>query len=123
VVLIDAMGTPFRSKDFHVAYYGDMGDNGLPDHISAMRELAASRPYMDLDRVGIYGHSGGGFATAAALLRHPDFFHVGVAGAGNHDNAGYTFYWGEKYHGPFELSPGRHPQLRGAGEPSPGREP
>jgi len=102
VVLIDAMGTPFRSKEFHTAYYGDMGDNGLPDHISAMRELAASRPYMDLDRVGIYGHSGGGFATAAALLRHPDFFHVGVAGAGNHDNAGYTFYWGEKYHGPFE---------------------
>lgn len=102
VVLIDAMGTPFRSKAFHTAYYGDMGDNGLPDHISAMRELAASRPYMDLTRVGIYGHSGGGFATAAALLRHPDFFHVGVAGAGNHDNAGYTFYWGEKYHGPFE---------------------
>jgi dipeptidyl-peptidase 4 len=102
VVLIDAMGTPFRSKDFHTAYYGDMGDNGLPDHISAMRELAATRPYMDLDRVGIFGHSGGGFATAAALLRHPDFFHVGVAGAGNHDNAGYTFYWGEKYHGPFE---------------------
>jgi dipeptidyl-peptidase 4 len=52
--------------------------------------------------VGIYGHSGGGFATAAALLRHPDFFHVGVAGAGNHDNRGYTFYWGEKYHGPWK---------------------
>ncbi len=102
VVLIDAMGTPMRSKAFHTAYYGDMGDNGLPDHISAMRELAARVPGIDLDRVGIFGHSGGGFATAAALLRHPEFFHVGVAGAGNHDNAGYTFYWGEKYHGPFE---------------------
>ncbi len=101
VVLIDAMGTPMRSKAFHTAYHGDMGDNGLPDHISAMRELAARYPFIDLDRVGIFGHSGGGFATAAALLRHPDFFHVGVAGAGNHDNAGYTFYWGEKYHGPF----------------------
>ncbi|CAN5723522.1 S9 family peptidase [soil metagenome] len=103
VVLIDAMGTPMRSKAFHTAYYGDMGDNGLPDHISAMRELAARHPWIDLDRVGMFGHSGGGFATAAALLRHPEFFHVGVAGAGNHDNAGYTFYWGEKYHGPFEL--------------------
>jgi dipeptidyl-peptidase 4 len=103
VVLIDAMGTPMRSKAFHTAYHGDMGDNGLPDHISAMRELAARYPWIDLDRVGIFGHSGGGFATAAALLRHPDFFHVGVAGAGNHDNAGYTFYWGEKYHGPFEV--------------------
>lgn len=101
VVLIDAMGTPMRSKAFHTAYHGDMGDNGLPDHIAAMRELAARYPFIDLDRVGIFGHSGGGFATAAALLRHPDFFHVGVAGAGNHDNAGYTFYWGEKYHGPF----------------------
>jgi dipeptidyl-peptidase 4 len=109
VVLIDATGTPMRSKAFHTAYYGDMGDNGLPDHISAMRELAARNPWVDLDRVGIFGHSGGGFATAAALLRHPDFFHVGVAGAGNHDNAGYTFYWGEKYHGPFErLEEGGH---------------
>ena len=109
VVLVDAMGTPFRSKSFHTAYYGDMGDNGLPDHISAMRELATRHAWIDLDRVGIFGHSGGGFATAAALLRHPDFFHVGVAGAGNHDNAGYTFYWGEKYHGPFEqLEEGGH---------------
>ncbi len=103
VVLIDATGTPMRSKAFHTAYHGDMGDNGLPDHIAAMRELAARHSFIDLDRVGIFGHSGGGFATAAALLRHPDFFHVGVAGAGNHDNAGYTFYWGEKYHGPFEV--------------------
>jgi dipeptidyl-peptidase-4 len=102
VVLVDAMGTPLRSKAFHTAYYGDMGDNGLPDQIAVMRELAQRHAWIDLDRVGIYGHSGGGYATAAALLRHPDFFHVGVAGAGNHDNAGYTFYWGEKYQGPFE---------------------
>jgi dipeptidyl-peptidase 4 len=109
VVLIDAMGTPMRSKAFHTAYHGDMGDNGLPDQVAAMRELAATHPFLDLDRVGIYGHSGGGFATAAALLRHPDFFHVGVAGAGNHDNAGYTFYWGEKYHGAFRaLESGGH---------------
>ncbi len=103
VVLVDALGAPQRSKRVHAAYYGDMADNGLPDQISAMRELAARHDWIDLDRVGIYGHSGGGFATAAALLRHPDFFHVGVAGAGNHDNRGYTFYWGEKYHGPYEV--------------------
>ncbi len=99
VVLVDAFGTPLRSKAFHTAYYGDMGDNGLPDQKAAMRELAARHAWIDLDRVGIYGHSGGGFATAAALLRHPDFFHVGVSGAGNHDNRGYTYYWGEKYQG------------------------
>lgn len=103
VVLVDAMGTPLRSKAFHTAYYGDMGDNGLPDQVAVMRELALRNPWIDLDRVGIFGHSGGGYATAAALLRHPDFFHVGVAGAGNHDNAGYTDYWGEKYQGPFRV--------------------
>ncbi len=103
VVLVDALGAPMGSKRTHTAYYGDMADNGLPDQIAAMRELAARYDWIDLDRVGIYGHSGGGFATAAALLRHPDFFHVGVASAGNHDNRGYTFYWGEKYHGPYEV--------------------
>ncbi len=106
IVLIDAMGNPERSKRFHTAYYGDMGDNGLPDQISAMRELARRHAFIDLDRVGIFGHSGGGFASAAALLRHPYFFHVGVASAGNHDNAGYTFYWGEKWHGLLEEGPG-----------------
>jgi dipeptidyl-peptidase 4 len=104
VVLLDALGTPGRSRAFHTAYYGDLADNGLPDHITVLRQLAADRPWMDLSRVGIYGHSGGGFATAAALLRHPDFFHVGVASAGNMDNAGYTYYWGEKWHGPLVRS-------------------
>ncbi len=102
VVLVDAMGTPLRSRSFVTAYYADMGDNGLPDQISAMKELAGRHPWIDLNRVGIYGHSGGGFATAGALLRHPDFFHVGVSGAGNHDNRGYTYYWGERYHGLLE---------------------
>jgi dipeptidyl-peptidase 4 len=99
VIQLDALGTPGRSRDFHAYYHGDLADNGLPDHITALRELAAERPWMDLSRVGIFGHSGGGFATAAALLLHPDFFHVGVASAGNMDNAGYTYYWGEKWHG------------------------
>jgi dipeptidyl-peptidase 4 len=102
VVSIDALGTPMRSKEFHTAYYGDLGDNGLPDQIAAMRQLAERYPWIDLDRVGIFGHSGGGFASAGAILRYPDFFHVAVAGAGNHDNRGYTYYWGEKWHGPLE---------------------
>jgi len=99
VVQLDAMGTPLRSKTFHAAYYGDMGDNGLPDQVAGMKQLAERYPWIDLGRVGIYGHSGGGYATAAALLRYPDFFHVGVSSAGNHDNRLYSYHWGEKWHG------------------------
>lgn len=99
VFAVDAMGSPLRSKAFHDAYYGDMRDNGIPDHISALRELARRYPQMDLNRVGIFGHSGGGFASTDAILRYPDFFKVAVSGAGNHDNRGYHFPWGEKYHG------------------------
>jgi dipeptidyl-peptidase 4 len=99
VVQIDGMGTPGRSKAFADAYYGRMGDNTLPDQIAGMRELAARYPFIDLDRVGIWGHSGGGFATAAAMFQHPDFFKVGVAQSGNHDNRNYEDDWGERYHG------------------------
>lgn len=105
VVQIDATGTPLRSKAFHTDWYGDMGDNGLEDQIAAMRQLADKYSWIDLDRVGIYGHSGGGFASAGAMLRFPDFFHVGVASAGNHDNRGYTYYWSEKYQGLLERQP------------------
>jgi dipeptidyl aminopeptidase/acylaminoacyl peptidase len=102
VVQLDAMGTPLRSKSFHAAYYGDMGDNGLPDQIAGMKELAARNPWIDLSRVGIYGHSGGGFASTAAILRYPDFFQVAVSSAGNHDNRLYSYHWGEKWHGLLE---------------------
>lgn len=103
VVAIDALGSsPIRSREFHTAYAGDMIDNGLPDQIAAMRQLAGEHSFIDIDRAGIYGHSGGGFATAAALTMHPDFFKVGVSGAGNHDNRNYTYYWGEKYQGLLE---------------------
>jgi dipeptidyl-peptidase 4 len=93
------MGTPGRSKSFHDAYYGRMGDNTLPDQIAGMRELADRYPFIDIDRAGIWGHSGGGFAAAAALFRHPDFFKVGVSQSGNHDNRNYEDDWGERYHG------------------------
>jgi dipeptidyl aminopeptidase/acylaminoacyl peptidase len=99
VVQIDGMGTPGRSKVFHDAYYGRMGDNTIPDQVAGMKELAQRYPFIDVERVGIWGHSGGGFATAAAMFRHPDFFHVGVAQSGNHDNRNYEDDWGERYQG------------------------
>ncbi len=103
VVEIDAMGTPRRSKSFHDAYYGNMGDNGLPDQVAGMRELAERHPWIDLDRAGIYGHSGGGFASTGAILRYPDFFDVAVSQAGNHDNRNYEDDWGEKWQGLLEV--------------------
>lgn len=105
VFVVDAFGTPLRNKAFHDAYYGDMRDNGLPDHIAALRQLAARYPQMDLDRVGIFGHSGGGFSSTDAILSYPDFFKVAVSTAGNHDNRSYDYTWGEKYHGLLERNP------------------
>jgi dipeptidyl aminopeptidase/acylaminoacyl peptidase len=97
VVEIDGMGTPWRTKKFHEAYYGDMGDNTLPDQVAAMKQLAAKYPYIDIDRAGIYGHSGGGFATAGAMFHYPDFFKVGISESGNHDNREYEDDWAEKW--------------------------
>ena len=99
VVELDAMGTPGRSKTFHEAYYGNMGDNGLPDQIAGIRQLADRYPWMDIDKVGIYGHSGGGFAAADAVMRYPDFYDVAVSQAGNHDQRNYEDDWGEKWQG------------------------
>ena len=99
VVQIDGMGTPWRSKSFHDAYFGKMGDNTLPDQVAGMRELARRFPWIDINRAGIYGHSGGGFAAAGAMFRYPDFFRVGVSQAGNHDNRVYEDDWGERYQG------------------------
>jgi dipeptidyl-peptidase-4 len=99
VVEIDGMGTPWRSKAFHDLYYGNMGDNTLPDQIAGMKELARRYSWIDLDRAAIYGHSGGGFATADAMFRYPDFFKVGISESGNHDNRLYEDDWGERYQG------------------------
>ncbi|MSR35945.1 MAG: S9 family peptidase [Gemmatimonadetes bacterium] len=106
VIALDALGTPMRSKSFHEAYYGNMGDNGLPDQIAGIRQLARRFPWMDLNRVGIYGHSGGGYAAADAILRYPEFFKVAVSEAGNHDNQTYEDDWGEKWQGLLEKGPG-----------------
>ena len=99
VVEIDGMGTPWRSKSFHDAYFGRMGDNTLPDQVAGMKELAGRYPWIDINRAGIYGHSGGGFAAADAMFRYPDFFKVGISEAGNHDQREYEDDWGERYQG------------------------
>jgi dipeptidyl-peptidase 4 len=99
VVCIDGMGTPGRSKAFHEALFGDMGDNTIPDQVAGMKELAAKYPWIDIDKAGIYGHSGGGAATGAAMFHYPDFFKVGISESGNHDNRVYEDDWGEKWLG------------------------
>lgn len=103
VVAVDGRGTAGRSKAFHDASYGALGDAGsLVDHIAAIRELGHRHPWLDTGRVGITGHSGGGFATARALLAHPEFYSVGVAVAGNHDMGVYVPMWPEWYHGDLD---------------------
>jgi len=99
VVVIDGMGTKGRSKEFADATYGKMGDNTLPDQVAGMKELAQRHSFIDIGRVGIWGHSGGGFATASAMFRYPDFFKVGISESGNHDNRNYEDDWGERYQG------------------------
>lgn len=99
VVVIDGTCNPGRSKAFHDVCYGNMADNTLEDQILGIKQLAEKYPFMDLDRVGIWGHSGGGFATAAAMFRYPDFYKVGISESGNHDNRNYEDDWGERYIG------------------------
>jgi dipeptidyl aminopeptidase/acylaminoacyl peptidase len=99
VVCIDGMGTPWRSKAFHEAYYANLGDNTIPDQVAGMKELAARYSWIDIDRAGMYGHSGGGNATAAAMFNYPDFFKVGIAESGNHDQRDYEDDWAEKWAG------------------------
>lgn len=106
VVTIDGRGTPGRSKSFHDAYYGAMGrDNTIPDQVAGMRDLARRYPWIDIDRAAIWGHSGGGFITADAMFRFPDFFKVGIAESGNHDQRNYEDDWGERYQGLLVRNP------------------
>ncbi|MER6948424.1 DPP IV N-terminal domain-containing protein [Nonomuraea sp. NPDC000554] len=101
VVAVDGRGTPGRDKAFHDASYGRYETAGhLDDHVAALRQLAETRPWMDLDRVGIFGLSGGGFATVRAMAEFPDVYKVGVSEAGNHDNRYYHLWWAETYDGP-----------------------
>ncbi len=92
-------GSPLREKWYHNYGYGNLRDYALADNRYGIEQLAAVRPYIDLDKVGIYGHSGGGFMSTAALLTYPEFFKVAVSSAGNHDNDIYNIWWSEIHHG------------------------
>jgi len=96
-------GHPHRSKWYHNYGYGNLRDYGLADKKAGIEQLAEKHSYINMDRVGIYGHSGGGFMSTAAMLVYPDFFKVAVSSAGNHDNNVYNSYWSEKHHGIKEV--------------------
>jgi dipeptidyl-peptidase 4 len=97
-------GNPQRSKWYHNYGYGNLRDYGLADKKAAIEQLARRHPYIDINRVGIYGHSGGGFMSTAAMLVYPDFFKVAVSSSGNHDNNVYNKEWSEKHHGVKEIT-------------------
>ncbi len=99
VITIDGLGTAWRSKEFHDVSYQNLGDIGAEDHISGMKQLAETRPWMDLERVGIYGHSAGGYDAAHAVLTHPEFYKAAISSAGNHDHRIAKAWWPEQYMG------------------------
>ncbi|MGM0460431.1 MAG: DPP IV N-terminal domain-containing protein, partial [Bacteroidota bacterium] len=92
-------GSPLREKWYHNYGYDNLRDYALADNRYGIEQLAATRDYIDLDKVGIYGHSGGGFMSTAALLTYPEFYKVAVSSAGNHDNNVYNIWWSEIHHG------------------------
>lgn len=90
IFIVDGRGTPGRGKEFQDVVYGNFGRHEIPEHVAVLKQLAATRPYMDLSRVGIYGHSWGGYFTIRAMLLAPDVYHVGVASAGLAEPIGTT---------------------------------
>lgn len=92
-------GNPNRSKWYHNYGYGDLRDYGLADKKYVVEQLAQKHKFIDIDKVGISGHSGGGFMSTAALCQYPDFYKVAVSSAGNHDNSIYNRWWSETHHG------------------------
>ena len=95
-------GHPARSKWYHNYGYGNLRDYGLEDKKVVIEQLAAKHPFINMDKVGIHGHSGGGFMSTAAMLVYPDFFKVAVSSAGNHENNIYNRWWSEQHHGVLE---------------------
>lgn len=92
-------GHPARSKWYHNYGYGNLRDYGLADKKATIEQLADRYSFIDRNKVGIHGHSGGGFMSTAAMLVYPDIFKVAVSNAGNHDNSVYNRWWSEKHHG------------------------
>ncbi len=96
-------GNPSRSKWYHNYGYGNLRDYGLADKKACAEQMADRYSYIDINRIGIHGHSGGGFMSTAAMLVYPDFFKVAVSSSGNHDNAVYNRWWSEKHNGVKEI--------------------
>jgi len=97
-------GHPDRSKWYHNYGYGNLRDYGLADKKAGIEQLADRYDFIDIHRVGIYGHSGGGFMSTAAMLVYPDFFKVAVSSSGNHTNDVYNRWWSETHHGVKEVA-------------------
>jgi dipeptidyl aminopeptidase/acylaminoacyl peptidase len=98
-VQVDGMGTNGRSREFNTFSYKNLGDGGLPDRIGVIRQMAAEYPYMDVERVGIWGHSAGGYDATRAILTQPEFYKVAVSSAGNHDHRMDKAVWVEQWMG------------------------
>lgn len=99
VVQVDGMSTSFRSKEFEEVCYKNLKDAGLPDHIAWLQEAARRYPYMDLDRVGIFGSSAGGQEAMSAVLFHPEFYKAAYSACGCHDNRMDKIWWNELWMG------------------------
>lgn len=99
VVMVDGMGTSFRSRSFENVCYKNLKDAGLPDHIAWIKAAAAKYPYMDIDRVGIYGCSAGGQESMTAVLFHPEFYKAAYSACGCHDNRMDKIWWNELWLG------------------------
>ena len=99
VTLGNRGGHPARSKWYHNYGYGNLRDYGLADKKATIEQLADKFSFIDRDKVGIHGHSGGGFMSTAAMFVYPDIFKVAVSNAGNHDNSVYNRWWSEKHNG------------------------
>lgn len=102
-IILDGRGTPGRGMDFHRYSYKNIhGCAGLIDHVACAEELKAKYPFLDLERVGIWGNSGGGYATVSAMFLYPEFYKVGVASSGNYDQRMYEHSWTERYNGLYD---------------------
>lgn len=99
VVMVDGLGTARRGREFQKHSYRNLADSGLEDHIAALRQLAARYPYLDLTRVGVYGHSAGGYNSARAMFAHPEFYKVAVSSAGSHDSQMDKAWWNTQWMG------------------------
>ncbi len=99
VVMVDGMGTSFRTREFENVCYKNLVDAGLPDHIAWIKAAGKKYPYLDIDRVGIYGASAGGQESTTAVLHYPEFYKAAYSACGCHDNRMDKIWWNEQWLG------------------------